>query len=287
MTSSDKKPERVRLTSGRKELRELIQTCEAVRERKFNPFFLDVGMAIETLRKYFPHWDSLDDHCLDAETINDLAEVLNLQKSQLRYQSSALYTNPEMLERKFRSLSVKRLGEIFLKSWHPVVEREQLTIEAIREGLLYWNELLSYEERRKRLALGRAAPPGTADLDALIKSGILTREEFAKDLRGLWEELRGQTGEDGSVEYWSFIRRGTYQETVQRAYYVSFLLTYGFAKMIRETKDMKLMSLATPTGKTSAGLVSFPIAIRKEMKDGSALQRTSPENGEAPNATSQ
>jgi len=50
---------------------------------------------------------------------------------------------------------------------------------------------------------------------------------------------------------------------------------------------MKLMSLATPTGKTSAGLVSFPIAIPKEMKDGSALERTSAENGEAPNATSQ
>jgi hypothetical protein len=286
MASSDKKAERVRLTSGRKELRELIQTCEAVRERKFNPFFLDVGLAIETMRKYFPHWDSLEDHCLDAETINDLAEVLNLQKSQLRYQSSALYTNPEMLERKFRSLSVKRLGEIFLKSWHPVVEREQLTIGAIREGLLYWDELLSYEERRKRLALGKAVPPVTADLDSLVKSGILTREEFARILRRLWEELRAETGEDGSVEYWSFIRRNTYQETVQRAYYVSFLLTYGFAKMLRDTKDMKLMSLATPTGKTSSGLVSFPIAIPKEMGESSALRRTGFENREMTDAAS-
>ena len=287
MTSSDKKPERVRLTSGRKELRELIETCEAVRERKFNPFFLDVALAIETLRKYFPHWGSLEDHCLDAETINNLAEVLNLQKSQLRYQSSALYTNPELLEKKFRSLSVKRLGEIFLKSWHPVVEREQITVEAIREGLSYWNALLSYAERRKRLNLGRAAPPGTADLDSLIKSGILTREEFAKNLRDLWEELRTQTGEDGSVEYWSFVRRAKYQETVQRAYYVSFLLTYGFAKMLRDAQGMRLASLATPTGKTSAGLVSFPIAIPREMKDGSVLQSINPENGEAPNATSQ
>jgi len=124
LTAPDKKPERVRLTSGRKELRELIQTCGAIREHKFNPFFLDVALAVETLRKYFPHWDLLDDHCLDAETIRDLAEVLGLQKSQLRYQSSALYTSPEMLEKKLRSLSTKRLGEIFLKSWHPIVERE-------------------------------------------------------------------------------------------------------------------------------------------------------------------
>ena len=264
MTTPDNKLERVRLTSGRKELRELIQTCEAIRDRKFNPFFLDVGLAVETLRKYFPHWDLLDDHCLDAETIKDLAEVLGLQKSQLRYQSSALYTNPEMLERKFRSLSVKRLGEIFLKSWHPVIEREQLTLSAIREGLAYWNQLLTYEERRKRLALGRAIPPAAADLDSLVKSGILTREQFAGNLRGLWEELRAQTDADGFVEYWSFIRRDSYQETVERAYYASFLLTYGYAKMLRDAKDLRLVSVATPTEKTAAGLVSFPIAISKD-----------------------
>jgi len=264
LTASEKKPERVRLTSGRKELRELIQTCEAIREHKFNPFFLDIGLAVETLRKYFPHWDLLDDHCLDAETIRDLAEVLGLQKSQLRYQSSALYTNPEMLERKFRSLSIKRLGEIFLKSWHPIVEREQLTVDAVREGLAYWDQLLSYDERRKRLALRRPAQPVAADLDSLVKSGIMTREEFAKSLRGLWEELRAQTDEDGPIEYWSFVRRDSYQETVQRAYYASFLLTYGYAKMLRDAGELKLMSLATPTEKTTAGLVSFPIAIPKD-----------------------
>lgn len=254
----------MRLPSGRKDLRELIQTCEAIRKRKFNPFFLDVGLAVDTLRKYFPFWDSLDDNCLDAETIRDLAEVLDLQKSQLRYQSSALYTSPETLERKLRSLSTKRLGEIFLKSWHPIVEREQLTLDAIREGLSYWNQLLSYEERRKRLTLGRAIPPKTADTDSLLKSGILTREEFARNLRGLWEELRAQTSDVGPIDYWSFVRRDTYQETVHRAYYVSFLLTYGFARMLRDTKEIKLMSLATPTERTAAGLVSFPIAISKE-----------------------
>jgi hypothetical protein len=274
LATPDKKAERVRLTSGRKELRELIQTCEAIRERKFNPFFLDVGLAVETLRKYFPHWELLDDHCLDAETIKELAEVLGLQKSQLRYQSSLIYTNPEMLEKKFRSLSVKRLGEIFLKSWHPIIEREQLTLGAIREALAYWDRLLSYEERRKRLALGRAIPPATADLDSLVKSGILTREQFARNLRGLWEELRAQTGEDGSVEYWSFIRRDSYQMTVHRAYYVSFLLTYGYAKMLRDRKDLRLVSLETPTGKTASGLVSFAIAIPRD--DYSNVAKTRP-----------
>ena len=266
MASSNEEPERVRLASGRKELRELIHTSHAIRERKFNPFFLDVGLAVETLRKYFPFWDSLEDHCLDAETINNLAEILDLQKSQLRYQSSALYTNPEMLEKKFRVLSVRRLGQIFLKSWHPIVEREQLTSKGIQEGLRYWDQLLSYEERRKRLALGRAAPPSATDVDSLVKSGILTREDFAKDLRKLWEELKTETAKSDSVDYWSFVRRDTYQETVKRAYYVSFLLTYGFAKMLRNDTSMKLISVSTPTGKTTAGMISYPIAIPRETE---------------------
>jgi len=264
MAQSATKPERVRLTAGRKELRELVQTCEAIRDRKFNPFFLDIGLAVETLRKYFPFWDNLDDNCLDAETINRLAEVLGLQKSQLRYLSSALYTNPEMLEKKFRALSIRRLGEIFLGSWHPIVEREQLTVDGIQEGLRYWGQMLSYEERRKRLALGRPVQPAVADLDLLAKSGILTREEFAKNLEKLWEELRTRAGERRSVDYWSFIRGGSYQDTVRRAYYVSFLLTYGFARMLREGKSLKLSSIDTPTGRTGAGAVSYPIAILRK-----------------------
>ena len=265
MASSNSQPQRVRLTSGRKELRELIQTSHAIRERKFNPFFLDVAFAVETLRKYFPFWDSFDDHCLDAETINNLAEVLSLQKSQLRYQSSAFYTDPEMLQKKFHALSAKRLGEIFLKSWHPIVEKEQLTAEGIQEGLRYWDELLPYDERRKRLGLGRAISPTATDLNSLVESGVLTKEDFAKNLRKMWEELRGRTGEGGSIDYWSFVRRGTYEETVQCAYYVSFLLTYGFAKMVIDDARMKLVSVATPTGKTMAGMVSYPIAIPREI----------------------
>ena len=261
MSSSSAKPERVRLASGRKDLRELIQTARAIRNRKFNPFFLDISLAVETLRRYFPFWDSLDDNCLDAETINHLAEVLNLQKSQLRYQSSALYTNPELLERKIHALSVKRLGEIFLKSWHPIVEREQLTQDAIRQGLNYWNELLTYEERRKRLAMGRPTRPNAADFDSLVKSGVLTREEFTKNLQGLWEELQAQTEGQNPMDYWSFVKRDEYRETIRRAYYVSFLLTYGFARMIRDDSHMKLVSVAPPVGKVSSGAVSYPISI--------------------------
>jgi len=68
--------------SGRRELREIIATCEAISKRKFNPFFLEVKLGVETLREYFPHWKSSQDHSLDAHTLNLLAEVVRLQKLQ-------------------------------------------------------------------------------------------------------------------------------------------------------------------------------------------------------------
>ena len=80
--------------------------------------------------------------------------------------------------------------------------------------------------------LRKAPPPQMTELDLLVKSGSVTREEFTRNLRALWEELRALTEKGDSVDYWSFVRRDTYQETVQRAYHVSFLLTYGFAQML-------------------------------------------------------
>jgi hypothetical protein len=82
-------------------------------------------------------------------------------------------------------------------------------------------------------------------------------------LRGIWQELTALAGDGEPVEYWAFVRRDNYQETVRRAYYVSFLLTYGFAKMYREGTGMRLVPVAAPTGKTAPGLVSYPIPITR------------------------
>lgn len=137
MTSPQRqKSTRSQLSSGRKELREIIETCESISERKFNPFFLDVNLGVETLRQYFPIWEGFQDHCLDAHAINRLSEVVRLQNTQLKFQSSALYADPEFVTRKVERMSEKRLAEVFLQSWHPVTELEQLTNGAVGRNRL-------------------------------------------------------------------------------------------------------------------------------------------------------
>jgi hypothetical protein len=251
----------IQLARGRRELREIIQICDAIRDRKFNPFFLDVGMAVETLRRYFPHWTSLEDHCIDAETIKKLSEVVRLQHSLLYFQSSTLYTNPEILEKKLYSIPEKKLAEILLKSLHPVLELEQLSIPAIREALNYWNSLLPFDERRARLTVGRPRAPERIEEAILHQMGLLSDEAFIEKIVKLWEELKAESGPGMPVDYWNFVRKPSFNETVQRAYYVSFLVTYGYAKLDYTSGQLRL--IANAEQKPSTGqTVSLPISIK-------------------------
>jgi hypothetical protein len=258
------KGNRTILASGRKELKEIIETCDAISERKFNPFFLDVKLGVETLRQYFPHWELFEDNCRDAHTLNRLSEVVRLQNTQLKFQSSALYADPEFVARKIERMSEKRLAEVFLQSWHPLTELEQLTNEAVSGSLDYWNLLSPIEERWKRREFLRGKEPEAADSSTLTGLGI-HGEEFGKQLTALWNELGRFHGTDRRpVEYWRFVRTASYQETVQRAYFVSFLVTYGYAKLHTEGDQLLLIPQDQPSGKPAAGGVSFPIPIPKE-----------------------
>ncbi len=248
------------LASGRKELEEIIETCEAISERRFNPFFMDVKLGVETLREYFPHWESFDDHCLDAHTLNRLSEVVRLQNTQLKFQSSALYADPEFITRKVERMSEKRLAEVFLQSWHPLAELEQLTNEAVTLSLDYWNLLLPISERWKRRDYSGGKKPETADSSTLSGLGI-HGEEFGKLLTSLWEELRAQYTDQKPIDYWKFVHAQSYHETVQRAYFVSFLVTYGYAKLQTEGEQLMLVPMDEPSKKAIEGGVSFPIPI--------------------------
>jgi hypothetical protein len=250
------------LASGRKELEEIIETCEAISERKFNPFFMDVKLGVDTLREYFPYWESFDDHCLDAHTLNRLSEVVRLQNTQLKFQSSALYAEPEFIVRKVERMSEKRLAEVFLQSWHPLAELEQLTNEAVTLSLDYWNLLLPISERWKRRDYSGGKKPDAADSSTLSGLGI-HGEEFEKLLTSLWKELQAHYVDKKPVEYWKFVHAASYQETVHRAYFVSFLVTYGYARLQGEGEQLLLVPLDEPAKKVIHGGVSFPIPIPK------------------------
>ena len=195
-----------------------------------NPFEVEVREILEALKKYLPNWKVFEDFTLDAEAINRISSIIRLQGSWIKHRSSSLYVDPLLIEIKIRMMEPKRLVEVFLKSWHPIVRMERLSQRRVKEAIGYWNQLPSLEDRLTRLPI----PSMTlefATIEELIKSRLIAEESFEKVLQRIYQELKERVGKEGKISYWDFIQEDTYEGTIYRAYLTSFLITYGYASM--------------------------------------------------------
>ena len=257
--------DKVGRVAGRRELEELIQTCASIENREINPFLLDIAEALRILRRHSAGWKTLQDNLLDMRAITSLAHVVGLQSAHLRFQSSSLFVDPGMVRQKIQSMSKEQLAEFFLLSWHPVVELEQLTDASTREALDYWQKMLSFFERRKRLKAGPFDAPGSMDTPELARMRVHEEKAFSRRLEELRIELRERSRNEGLVEYWAFVRSGSFAQTVHRAQMVSFLVSYGMATLERKREKMILIPRDPPFTSSNGSPLSFPIRIPQEV----------------------
>ncbi|HEV2118702.1 MAG TPA: hypothetical protein VGS11_01135 [Candidatus Bathyarchaeia archaeon] len=256
--------EKVHRLSGRRELEELVQTCISIENRRFSPFLLDITEALRIIRRYSNQLRTLDDHLLDMRAITSVARVVGLQSANLRFQSSALFVDPAMVKQKLDSLSREQLAEFLLLSWHPIVELEQLTLASTKEAKEFWDKMLSFFERRKRLHLGPFDNPGIANLGELARTRIVEEKAYTRKMQDLWKELKDRADEDRKVDYWNFITGTDFAATITRAQLVSFLVSYGYANLQRKGTSMLLVPKARPELRQEGSALSFPIPITKE-----------------------
>ena len=256
--------EKVHRFSGKRELEELIQTCVSIENRRFNPFLLDIAEALSIIRQHSNQLRTLDDHLLDMRAITSVARVVGLQSAHLRFQSSSLFIDPSMVKQKLDSLSREQLAEFLLLSWHPIVELEQLTLASTKEAKEFWERMLSFFERRKRLHLGPFDNPEATNLAELDKMRVVDEKAYTRKMQDLWNELKKRAGEDETVDYWDFIKASNFAQTVTRAQLVSFLVSYGYANLQRKDNTMFLVPKAKPHPHPEGSPLSFPIPITKE-----------------------
>ncbi len=257
--------EKVRKSSGRHELEELIQTCNSIENRRFNPFLLDVGEALRIIRRHSKSWQTLKDHLLDMRAITSLARVVGLQSAHLRFQSSSLFIDPEMVKKKVETMSREQLAEFLLLSWHPIIELEQLTLASTKEALEFWGSMVSFFERRRRLQAGPFDVPGSADSSELSSLRIIEEKTFTKRLEEVWKEMKQKAAEQESIEYWTFVRTTSFAQTVLRAQMASFLISYGMAALERKREKLLLIPKDAPFATKEGSPLSFPIPIPKEV----------------------
>ena len=255
--------EKIRRLAGKKELEELIETCVAIESRKFNPFLLDISEALSIIRRHSGRLRTLEDHLLDMRAITSVARVVGLQSANLRFQSSSLFVDPGMLRQKLDTLSREQLAEFLLLSWHPIVELEQLTIDSTKEAKEYWDKMFSFFDRRTRLQLGHFARPSATDLEELARQRIVEEKAYSRRMRDLWKELK-EAAEGEKVDYWRFIQRPDFAQTIARAQLISFLVSYGYVSLQKTSRGMFLIPREKPDHFEGSPL-SFPIPITKEV----------------------
>ena len=218
---------------GKDRLERVIDMMRGIEAHTVDPFLLNVDEIIRIIQEYFPEWDQPEELNLDAAAIHHLASVIKLQSEWVKQRSTSLYTDPFLLEEKITQKNKREMTELFLQAWHPIVEQEQITVQSLGDALRYWDALVPLRERWEQTAVSEVSS-GTASREELVGESILRDEAFSAELDRYWNELKEKTqtkGEDRKLAYMDWISAETYQETVQRAYITSFLVTYGYATL--------------------------------------------------------
>ena len=255
--------------SGREKLQRIIEMMKDIENHKVDPFLLDVDSILKIVKEYFPQWEEADELNLDSEAIHHLASVIKLQSEWVKHSSTSLYTDPFLLEEKIMQASKEEMLSVFLKAWHPLVELEQLSMNSLAAAMRYWDSLVPLKDRWPDFDVQEVAM-GTTSRDELVKQRILGDKFFSEELESYWQELKTKVkekGGDGKIIYWDFVGADTYEETVERAFLTSFLITYGYATL--EIHPLEEEIFIKPFEKPSTKIltqqsISIPIAVTYE-----------------------
>ena len=254
---------------GKEKLERIIEMCLAIENHIVDPFTLNVDEIIKIAQEYFPDWEQADELNLDAETLHHLASVIKMQSEWVKQRSTSLYTDPFVMEEKIRKTGKQGMVDVFLGAWHPIVALEQLSLRSLADGLRYWEALASLSERWKDFNAAEVAM-GTTSREEMIAQRVLGDKEFSEELECYWRELKNHVAEkcsDGKIHYWDFIGADTYEETVQRAFMMSFLVTYGYATLEIDRLEEEILIVPYDKPRTQVltqQSTSVPIAVSCE-----------------------
>ena len=217
------------MTLNPKDLEEIlrvIELCRSVERSSANPFEVDIREKVQLLRKRLPDWKFLDELLLDAEAMLELSQIVKLQDEWLKHRASSLYIDPLLIQLKIKLLSKDALVESFVKSWHPIVQLDQISPKGLERAFVYWRDLRTMADRFKDEFGNYGKKPGVVDLAELVALGVFTENEFEKSLTDLLDDLSVKSGGEW-IDYRDFISAETYEEKILRAYLLAFLISEG------------------------------------------------------------
>jgi hypothetical protein len=227
------------------EILRVIELCKSVESSSANPFDVDVRQKILLLKKHLPEWRFLDDLLVDSEAMLELAQIVRLQDEWLKHRATSLYIDPLLIQLKVKLLSKDELLEAFIRSWHPLVQVDQIAPRGLERAFIYWRDLQPMSERFKDQFGNYGVGPGSIGLGELVDLKIFTHEQFEEQLGTLKDELFAKS--DGEwIDYDAFIEQESFEKRVTRAYMLAFLISEGHASLKIDplTGKVSLVALA-------------------------------------------
>lgn len=254
------------MRSERQELMlRIIDLCDSVRKRGLDPFDVEVREFFDRLRELLPKLRKQNELYLDIQAVLGLADVVFQQEGWIKHKSSILYLDPLLIMLKLHALPAKDLAEVLVRAWHPIIDLESLSPHGVREAKEYWTNLPSLDERWRGLDTTEVLTGEMARRE-LARMGIISDEDFAAMLDKTWRELKDVAGKRGEVSYWDFISERSFEDTVLKAWLVSFLVSYGYATLELKPleEEITLKPLPKPEKLEQVATFSVPIAISRE-----------------------
>ena len=229
----------------------IIDLTRKASEGVINPLDIDVGRYIKELSKLFDNVDYEKYLIKDIRALNGLISILELQSECLRRMGLGLYLDKVLIKLKILKSNVNELARIFEEVWSPIASIEALTVDDIKEVVLYFENLKPlYERRLKRGGVSTIRSLESAEyykLDKDIKSRMME----------LFNELVNYSG-GKYIDYYRFIEMGN---CIERAYTLSYLITEGYVdvKIDRWTGRVEIK----PADRRIKGDASLALVIKK------------------------
>ncbi len=217
----------------KEQLSRLIAELGRLMESGADPLDLDVNQKLTRLGELIDKSTDFAHIELDTEALYRLALLIYAQSRSLRDKSSILYVDPFLIRLALIGASPDRLAQALLRAWTPVTYRDVLNHQMMRNSFEYWSALKKYEmkQRSSEILSGQ-------DLKSM---GVSYEVLMTKEIEDLHDELKKR---DDKVLYEELVGKGNLSERLRKAILISFMLSYGYATIVKDPLQRKIWVVA-------------------------------------------